>query len=327
MEAMSLRTPFTEMMGIYHPIALAPMGGSAGGALAAAVSNGGGLGLIGGGREDRAWVERELTIVTDATDKPWGIGFQSWSATDEVVVRALEFRPHAVMLSFGDPRRLAGPVIEAGVPLILQVTDLEEAEVAVELGASVIVAQGTEAGGHSGRRATLPFVPLVVDLAAPTPVLAAGGIADGRGVAAALTLGAAGALLGTRFQVSPEALVSAAVTKAILGGHGEETERSRVLDIAGRRAPWPERYAARTLRNGFLDQWRGREQELEMNATAKAQFQDAVDKGDLYALPVWASEAIDLINDVVPASDLVGLLTREAEAALMRAARAIIPNA
>jgi nitronate monooxygenase len=109
--------------------------------------------------------------------------------------------------------------------------------------------------------------------------LAAGGIADGRGVAAALTLGAAGALLGTRFQVTPEALVSAAVAKAILDGHGEGTERSRVLDIAGRRAPWPERYLARTLRNGFLDQWRGREQELEMNSAAKAQFQDAVDTG------------------------------------------------
>jgi nitronate monooxygenase len=157
--------------------------------------------------------------------------------------------------------------------------------------------------------------------------LAAGGIADGRGVAAALTLGAAGALLGTRFQVTPEALVSAAVAKAILDGHGEGTERSRVLDIAGRRAPWPERYLARTLRNGFLDQWRGREQELEMNSAAKAQFQDAVDTGDLNALPVWASEAIDLINDVVPAAELVGLLIRQAEAALRRAGGAIIPNA
>src|ERR1700690_2348895 len=97
---------FTRLFGIEHPIALAPMGGSAGGRLAAAVSNGGGLGLVGGGREDVAWVERELGIVTANTEKPWGIGFQSWSASEDSVARALEFHPHVVMLSFGDPERL-----------------------------------------------------------------------------------------------------------------------------------------------------------------------------------------------------------------------------
>ncbi len=327
MEDMALRTLFTDMMSISHPIVLAPMGGCAGGALAAAVSNGGGLGLVGGGREDRTWLERELAVVTDTTDKPWGIGFQFWSTRQEVVAGALEFRPHAVMLSFGDPTGLAQLVVDAGVPLILQVTDLEEAKQAVALGASVIVAQGAEAGGHSGRRATLPFVPIVVDLAAPTPVLAAGGIADGRGIAAVLALGAAGALLGTRFQLTPEALVSADVAKAIMEGQGEDTERSRILDIAGRRVPWPERYPARTLRNAFLDHWRGREEELEANEQAKAQFREAVDQGDLAAVPVWASEAIDLINDVVPASELVGFLATEAEKALIRAGRVINPTA
>jgi nitronate monooxygenase len=327
MDGVTLRTPFTDMMGISHPIALAPMGGSAGGALAAAVSNGGGLGLVGGGREDRAWLKRELAIVTETTGKPWGIGFQSWSAPEDAVALALESGPHAVMLSFGDPARLARLVTDAGIPLILQVTDLEEARQAVALGASVIVAQGTEAGGHSGRRATLPFVPVVVDLAAPSPVLAAGGIADGRGVAAALALGAAGALLGTRFQVTPEALVSAQVTKAIIDGQGEDTERSRILDIAGRRAPWPERYPARTLRNAFLDRWRGHEQALAADEHAKTQFREAVDRGDLSAVPVWASEAIDLISDIVPASELVGLLAAEAENALTLAGRAISSTA
>jgi nitronate monooxygenase len=213
-------------------------------------------------------------------------------------------------------------VLQAGVRLIIQVTDLEEAATATEIGADVIVAQGGEAGGHSGRRATLPFVPIVADLAAPTPVLAAGGIADGRGIAAALVLGAAGALIGTRFQATGEALVDAEVTKAIIEGRGEDTERSRILDIA-RGAPWPERYPGRTLRNAFLDRWRGRDAELEADEDAKASFREAVDEGDMDVVPVWASEAIDLITEVVPAADLVGQLAAETEDALRRAGRAV----
>ncbi|MFZ0664196.1 MAG: nitronate monooxygenase [Acidimicrobiales bacterium] len=323
---MTLSTDFTKLFGISHPIALAPMGGSAGGTLAAAVSNGGGLGLVGGGREDVTWIEHELGIVTAKTEKPWGIGFQSWSVSEDSVARALEFRPHVVMLSFGDPKRLAGLVRDAGLRLILQVTDLAEAKEAVDLGADVIVAQGMEAGGHSGKRTTLPFVPIVVDLAGGIPVLAAGGIADGRGVAAALALGAAGALIGTRFQVTPESMNSAQVTKAIIEGSGEQTERSRILDIAGRRETWPARYLARTVRNEFIDEWRGREDELEADDGAKARFREGADKGDPAAVPVWASESIDLITDIVPASELVGLLADEAEAALRRAGRAIRPT-
>jgi nitronate monooxygenase len=322
---MAVRTAFTELFRISSPIALAPMGGSAGGALAAAVSNGGGLGMVGGGRENRAWLERELAIVAGATAQPWGVGFQSWSTSVEVVEGALEFGPHAVMLSFGDPRSLASRVVDAGVPLILQVTDGQEAEVAIDLGADVIVAQGTEAGGHSGRRSTLSFVPTVVDLAAPTPVLAAGGIADGRGIAAALVLGAAGALVGTRFLATVEALVTAEIVKAIVEGRGEETERSRVLDIA-RGAPWPAQYPARTLRNAFLDRWRGRETELEADEEAKASFRAAAGRGDMDVVPVWVSEAVDLITDVPQATALVELLTGEAEGALAEAFRAVVPS-
>lgn len=138
------------------------------------------------------------------------------------------------MLSFGDPSPFVERIRAAGAAVIVQVTDLEEARRAVDLGADVIVAQGGEGGGHGARRgrATLPFVPVVVDLAAPVPVLAAGGIADGRGVAAALVLGAAGALIGTRFQATAEALVDPSIAEAIVRGRGEDTERSGVLDIA-----------------------------------------------------------------------------------------------
>lgn len=315
---MTLRTAFTEKFALAHPIALAPMGAACGGALAAAVSNAGGLGLIGAGRQDRDWVDRELAIAAAGTTKPWGIGFQSWATEVPMVERALAYRPAAVMLSFGDPRPLAGPVRAAGAALIVQVVDLAEARQALEIGADVIVAQGTEAGGHGAHWSTLPFVPVVADLAAPVPVLAAGGIADGRGIAAALALGAAGALLGTRFLVALEALVAPGVAKAIIEGSGEETERSRISDIA-RGAPWPARYPARTIRNYFFDQWRGREDELAGDPAAQQSYRDAIATGALPPDPVWASQAIDLISEVSPASDIVAALGAQAELALARA--------
>ncbi|MFI5067097.1 MAG: nitronate monooxygenase [Streptosporangiales bacterium] len=320
---MALATAFTELLAVQHPIVLAPMGGSAGGALAAAVSNGGGLGLLGGGNGDPAWLDRELPIVAGGTSQPWGVGFQSWAIGPGTVARALEHGPRAVMLSFGDPLPFTGRIREAGAVLIIQVTDMEEARQAVDLGADVIVAQGTEGGGHGARRgrSTLPFVPAVADLAAPTPVLAAGGIADGRGVAAALVLGAAGALIGTRFQATAEALADASAKKAIVEGRGEDTERNRVLDIA-RGSRWPARYPARTLGHPFLDQWRGREDELAADpGAARLAYQDGVARGELPPQPVWAGEAVDLIHDLPPAAALVGALAAQAEDALARAGR------
>ncbi len=319
---MALCTAFTQMFGVTHPVALAPMGGSAGGALAAAVSNGGGLGLVGGGAGDRAWLERELAVVAQATSKPWGAGFQSWAADAAAVELALAHQPRAVMLSFGDPRPFAGLIRQAGAALIIQVTCLEEARQALDAGADVIVAQGTEAGGHGGRRgrSTLPFVPAVADLAAPVPVLAAGGIADGRGLAAVLALGAAGAHIGTRFQASAEALADPAVKQAIIDGCGEDTERNRVLDIA-RGSRWPAEYPARTLGHPFLDQWRGREAELAADPGARQAYRDGVARGELPPEPVWAGEGADLISALPPAADLVGLLAAQAEGALARAGR------
>jgi nitronate monooxygenase len=156
---MTLATAFTELFGIRHPIALAPMGGSAGGALAAAVSSGGGLGLLGGGNGDREWLARELPLVVHGATGPWGVGFQSRAIDPSVVEYVLGFEPRAVMLSFGDPRPFAGIVRESGAALIIQVTDLAEARQAMDEGADLIVAQGTEAGGHGARRgwSTLAF--------------------------------------------------------------------------------------------------------------------------------------------------------------------------
>ncbi|HEY5396911.1 MAG TPA: nitronate monooxygenase [Trebonia sp.] len=318
---MTLATAFTEMFGITHPIALAPMGGSAGGALAAAVSNGGGLGLLGSGNGDREWLARELPLVAEGTGEPWGVGFQSWAIDPAAVEYALRYQPRAVMLSFGDPRPFAELVRRSGAVLIIQVTDLAEARQAMEVGADLIVAQGTEAGGHGARRgwSTLAFVPAVVDLVGPTPVLAAGGIADGRGVAAALALGAAGALIGTRFLATAEALSDPEAKKAIVDGDGEETERSSVLDIA-RGSRWPLEYTGRTLGHPFLDQWRDAEAELVANPDdVRRAYRESIARGEIPAEPVWASQAIGLIRDLPPAAELVGVLAGQAEQALGRA--------
>ncbi|MGY6022038.1 NAD(P)H-dependent flavin oxidoreductase [Streptomyces spinosirectus] len=317
---MALTTAFTELFGVRHPIALAPMGGSAGGALTAAVSRGGGFGILGAGGGDPDWLAAELPLVTESGGLAWGVGFQTWAVDTGTVDRALEHGPKAVMLSFGDPGPFAARIRAAGAALIVQVTDVDEARRAVDLGADVIVAQGTESGGHGARkgRSTLPFVPVVADLAAPVPVLAAGGIADGRGVAAALALGAAGALLGTRFQATREALVDPAAARAIVEGRGQDTERSRVLDIA-RGSRWPARYTARTLGHPFLDRWRDREAELAADPQARQDYRDGVARGDLPPLPVWAGEGVDLIDDLPSAADLVGALAEQAERALARA--------
>ena len=286
-----LRTAFTRLMAVDHPIASAPMGGSAGGRLAAAVSNGGGLGLIGAGSGDRDWLARELALVADLTAKPWGVGFLTWATDRDAVDWTLSHRPAAVMLSFGDPAPYVDAVRAAGAKLILQVTDLDEARQALDAGADVIVAQGDDAGGHGGAQAigTMSFVPSVVDLAGPTPVLAAGGIADGRGVAAALALGAAGALIGTRFQASQEALVPAEASKALLDAHGQDTERSRALDIE-RGSAWPEKYPARALREPL--------------------------RLDGRILPVWTGQAVGLVTSIEPAQSLVSRLAEDAERVL-----------
>jgi nitronate monooxygenase len=316
---MALRTPFTTLFALEHPIALAPMGGMAGGALAAAVSEGGGLGLIGGGRSHVDWLDRELAILEANTTKPWGIGFLSWAADVRTVEHVLAHEPHAVMLSFGDPAPFARPIRDAGVALVIQVTNLDEARQALDAGADLIVAQGSEAGGHGGSpgRGTFSFVTVVADVASPVPVLAAGGIADGRGLAAALALGAVGALIGTRFLATAESLADVSVTKAIIESGGENTERSTVLDIA-RGVPWPSRYPARTLRHPFVDRWRGREDQLAADTEAQHAYSERAAAGEFPRDPVWASEAIDLITDLRLAADLVRELAAEAEETLAR---------
>jgi nitronate monooxygenase len=313
---MEFRTPITDLLGIRHPILLAPMGAVSGGALAAAVSRAGGLGLLGPGYDDEAWIEREFAA---ADGVPIGIGFITWHLArhPDRLRAALAHKPVAVMLSFGDPAPFVPPIRAAGARLVVQVQTLADARAAAALGADIVVAQGAEAGGHGAKRATLPLVPAVVDAIAPTPVVAAGGIADGRGLAAALVLGAAGVLVGTRFYASREALGHAAKARLVDDG-GDATLRTTVFDLV-RGLDWPSRFTGRALANRVSERWHGREPELQAQiAEEQKSYTAAAQVGDVARAVVWASEAIDLIRDLPPAAEIVERMASEAGAALER---------
>jgi nitronate monooxygenase len=297
----------------------APMGGVAGGHLAAAVSNAGALGLVGGGYGDSEWLRTELYTARSQTKRPWGVGLITWHATRETLDLTLSYEPHAFMLSFGDPSPFAPAIKEAGCTLICQVQGVEDGRAAKAAGADIIVAQGTEAGGHGADRSTLPLVPAVVDAVAPTPVLAAGGIADGRGLAAALMLGAQGALIGTRFYAATEALGHESAKERIVAAKDRDTERTRVFDIIRQHA-WPQPYTGRALRNHFMERWEGKEHDLKSALDEEIPgFRAAVRDGDFERAMVWAGEGIDVISDVAPAGELVRRIGAEAETRLRHA--------
>lgn len=321
---MPISTALTELLGIDHPIVSAPMGAVSGGRLAAAVSRAGGLGLIGGGYGDAAWLRRELELAAGARV---GCGFITWSLADrpELLDLALGYDPAAVMLSFADPGPFAEQVRSAGARLICQVQDLDQAELALQAGADVVVAQGSEAGGHGyGHRATLTLVPEIVDLIAArgtgTPVVAAGGIADGRGLAAALMLGAAGVLCGTRFYAAAEALSTEQARDVIAAATGDDTCRTSVFDIV-RGYRWPAGHDMNVVANAFTDRWHGAETMLAaVGDDVGAQYRQAVADADYNIAAVIAGEAVGLIRASAPAGEIVTAIADEA-AALVDGAR------
>lgn len=317
---MAISTKLTQRLGIQHPIILAPMGSVAGGALAAAVSAAGGFGLIGGGYGDPEWLERELAA---AGNRPVGCGFITWSLASHApsLERALGHHPTAIMLSFGDAAPFLPKIKAAGALAICQVQTLAQAQTVLEQGADIIVAQGTEAGGHGGGRSTLPLVPAVVDLVARSSrdvcVAAAGGISDGRGLAAALMLGADGVLMGTRFYVAAESLASPGAKARVVAASGDETLRTSVFDIV-RGYTWPGGYTGRAVRNGFAAAWHGRESALAQDEKERVRYAEAAARGDADIAVVFAGEGIDLIHAVEPAARILERVIEEAEAALAR---------
>ena len=317
---MALRTKLTELLGIRYPVLQAPMGGTAGGRLAAAVSEAGGLGLIGGGLNDGAWLEREFAA---AGKQRVGCGFITWglAAHPELLDRALAHAPAAIMLSFGDAASIVTRIKAAGVLAICQVQSLAQARRVLDEGADVIVVQGNEAGGNGAVRATLPLVPAVADAVAAlgreVPVVAAGGIADGRGLAAALMLGAQGVLIGTRFRAAEESLLPAAAKLRIVHASGDDALRTKIFGITAG-GECPQEYTGRVLVNRFSEKWRGRETALAADRAELASYAEALGADDFDTAVIHAGEGIDLICAIEPAGAIVSRLVAGAEAALAR---------
>jgi nitronate monooxygenase len=317
-----VKTRLTEFFGIEHPIVSAPMALISGGRLAAAVTSSGGLGFIGGGYGDSDWLQREFGL---AEGHKVGCGFITWSLArkPELLDQTLERQPVTIMLSFGDLQPFADRIHAAGIPLIAQVQTLDHARQALDAGAEILAAQGSEAGGHGMMvRSTFTLVPDVVDLAAErapeTLVLAAGGVADGRGLAAALVLGADGVLVGTRFWASPEALVSPRAHERAAGASGDNTYRTRVYDIV-RRLDWPPEYNERALSNPFVDGWHGNEAELRSSLPeVVSTFEAAVAAEDFSAAAILVGEAIGRVDRVRPAADIVADMAAQASRILNR---------
>jgi len=322
-----MHTRLTQQFGLTTPIALAPMALASGGALTAACANAGALGLLGGGYGDLTWVQREhalaLSLLPPAAAR-LGCGFITWKLDEDA--SALDWlldQPHtpaALMLSFGDPRPYAARIRQRGVPVICQIQQLAQLPACLEAGAAVIVAQGTEAGGHGmnalNGRGTFSLVPEVADaLAAQSPntlLVAAGGIADGRGMAAALMLGADGVLLGSRLWASAESLAAAGAVKAALAASGDDTARSPVFDIL-RRKHWPAPFDFRALRNGLHRRWEARVDELRgAPDAARADYDAGVAAGDFARAHVTVGEAVGLMHDAPPAAELIRRITSQA---------------
>jgi len=322
--AMPIANSFTKLFGIRHPIALAAMDLVADARLTLAVSEAGGFGFLGAGYGDAEWLDRELAILAGsrgAGSTPFGIGFITWSLAKhpELLDSALAAKPKAIWLSFGDPEPFVQPIKDAGALVVCQVQSVEMAVDAVSRGADVVIAQGGEAGGHGISCGSLALLPAVVDAVGnKVPVLLAGGVADGRGLSAAIMLGAQGVVMGTRFYASQEAAGSILAKQRIVRASGADTLRSIVFDVS-RRNIWPIPYTGRCLVNDHTDRWYGRELELMRRGDALEAFARARQAGDYDTAPVIAGEAAALIHDIPSAADIIHRMAAEAESLLLAA--------
>src|SRR3984893_3171309 len=303
-----LHTPVCELFEIDVPIFQAGMAKYTTPELVAAVSNAGGLGIIGGLGRTPDELRAEIRRVRELTSRPFGVNHVLCQLNPAALQVTLAQRVPVLSLAWGRAEELTYQAHEAGIKVIHQVTTPEEAGLVASDGADVIIAQGTEGGGHVGMMSTLSLVPQVVDVVGSAPVVAAGGIADGRGLAAALMLGAQGALIGTRFLATPEAKGRGHSKDGILNALGGQLRSSKFYDdVLGIR--WPGSLV-RTIRHPLLDEWGHRQQDWALAAERlRPSLEAAVAAGDF----VLAGESSGLIHDIVPAGELVQRIAREAE--------------
>ena len=315
-----LHTPVCDVLGITHPICQAGMANYTSPELVAAVSRAGGLGCHGSlGREPG-----ELRAILRATralldDEPFAVNIVV-SRSDEATIQVCrEERVPVYAFSWGDPAQLARAVRADGAKVLTQVTTVSEVPAALAAGSAALIAQGAEGGGHSGLVPLAALLPAVVDAAGATPVLAAGGLVDGRGVAAALALGAAGGWLGTRFLATPEAPISAAWKGAILAAQPGDTIHTEAFDILwGRR--WPGA-RVRAIRNRFTEEWDGREAALRAaHESVQAAVWQAERDDDPRLFALMAGVGAGAITSLQPAGELVGTLSADAAATIARIA-------
>ncbi len=329
----ALNTRFTERFQLTTPIASAPMALASGGALAAACAQVGALGLVGGGYGDLAWTQREYVLATEllknnsAAHARLGCGFITWKLDEnaEALDWVLTQKPCGIMLSFGDPRPYATRIAKANAQLICQVQRLDQVPQAIEAGASVIVAQGGEAGGHGANalegRSTFTLVPEIADyLAANSPntlLLAAGGVADGRGLAAALMLGADGALVGSRLWATTESLAADGAKLQAMQTTGDGTARSEIFDIL-RRKNWPAPYDFRAIRNELHRALESNIDDLKANPdAARTDYDIGVKTGDFSRAHATVGEGVGLISDIPDACHLIHRMTDQARNLLL----------
>lgn len=310
-----LTTRAARVLGVRHPIVQAGMAVHTSAELVAAVSNAGGLGLIGTVFRELVEVVEHIHAVRALTVQPFGANIVLAEPHDALLDALIEARVPVVSTSWGDPTRVVHAAHDAGLLVIHQVETVAEVATARAAGVDIIIAQGSDGGGHIGRVGTLALVPAVVDAAGDVPVLAAGGIADGRGLAAVLALGAEGVLLGTRFLATREAPVPDGWKQAILAAHPEDAWQSDVPDLAGDTA-W-DGATVRVLANRLLRDWHARAPEIVAARDAINTAMAAADaRGDMEGVFLYAGQSAGLIHDIPSAADLVERIVSEAAAVL-----------
>ena len=314
-----IKTAFTELLGIQHPIALAGMGGGTSPELVAAVSNAGGIGIMGATDVEAEKLPGLMAAIREKTDRPFGMNLLLHGADEDQIREVLEARPAVLSTAWSrddqDLAEIFDRAHDRGLKVMHMVPTAADASKAANAGADVIVAQGTDGGGHIGLVGTVVVVPSVIKEVAPLPVLAAGGIADGRGLAAMLALGAAGVLVGTRFLATTESPLHEAFKKLIVESDGTDTIVTDIADIL-MGTEWPGALE-RIARNRIVERWLGRTNELRrrreevLPAMRKARGQGDGDEAILY----WGQTAA-LIDEVVPAGQVIEQMVAEAEVIL-----------
>jgi NAD(P)H-dependent flavin oxidoreductase YrpB (nitropropane dioxygenase family) len=311
-----IHTRICDLLGIRHPIVLGGMGTATTAPLVAAVSNAGGFGTLGTSAFDATTLDSEIASIRERTDKPYGINHLLFQIQEDMFAVTLRARPTVAAFAWArkdqNLRDYFQRARDVGCKVMYMAGEVPEALRAAEAGADVIVAQGTEAGGHVVWMASLPLVPMMVKAVAPLPVLSAGGIADGRGLAAALALGADGALLGTRFMATPEAPIHPNFKQAIVKSDGHDTVLTEIPDLASQRV-WPGAMS-RAQRNQFIERWSGREWALRQNASQVGkQVAAARAAGDVDNATLSFGQDAGLIDSIKSVSEVVQDIIAEAE--------------